>query len=242
MDQCLTVYSPQALRDNLGSLQGMLNKNKGIIASTPSVIPTIDWAAWEAKVPAAELAKIKAEYESLTFPAPKPSSQGQIVEDFVNEYVKAIAPVTQNSAAFLGDMDALKAKLEEDYVTMKDWEPEDWARRFPGLVDKARARHLVGDLTEDEHTTKYLETDNAALAADVRAGKPINPEMPEDVNEYYFGGIATEGDFPNTPKEFLDKVSAPAGSGEESAAEKANRSYLAAYGGLWQSFFSKVGQ
>jgi hypothetical protein len=241
MDQCLTVYSPQALRDNLGTLQGLLNKNKGIVASVPKVIPTINWDEWAATVPAEQLAQIKADYEALTFPAPKESSSGAAVEQFVNSYVEAIAPVTENSAAFLGDMDALKARFQEDYITMADWEPEDWARRFPGLVDKVRARHLVGDITEDDNTTKFIDIDSNALAADVRAGIPINPDLPEDIEEYYFGGVATEGDFPNTPKEFLDAVTqAKGGEEDQSAAERANASYQAQYGGLWSTLFKNL--
>lgn len=238
-DACLTVHSPQPLRDNLNSLQSALNKNKATVASIPAVIPTVDWASWEDKVPADQLAEIKANYEALTFPAPQASNNGAVMEDFVAKYSEAIAPVTEGSKHFLADMEALKAKLQEDYVTMKDWEAEDWARRFPGLVDQARARHLVGDLTEDDHTEKYLDTDNAALAQQVKNGEQINPEMPEDVREYYFGGIATEGDFPTTPKDFLDKVkSAPEGG--QTPQERADTSYIREYGSIWQNLWGNL--
>ncbi len=57
-----------------------------------------------------------------------------------------MAPEVANSANYMKDMQALKTKLQEDFITMHKWEPEDWARRFPGLVDKIRQRVIVGDV------------------------------------------------------------------------------------------------
>ena len=53
-----------------------------------TVIPTVDWASWEDKVPADQLAEIKANYEALTFPAPQASNNGAVMEDFVAKYVR----------------------------------------------------------------------------------------------------------------------------------------------------------
>jgi hypothetical protein len=235
----LTVHSPAALRENLSGLSSALARNKGIVASVPETIPTIDWAAWEGKVPADKLAEIKTQYEGMTFPEPVVSGNGAAVASFVEHYSAAISPVTEGSSGLLTDLTNLKAKFQEDLITMDNWEPEDWARRFPGFIDKVRARHLVGDIVEDDHTSKYLEIDSKALAEDVRAGKQINPSMPEDVNEYYFGGIATEGDFPNTPKDLLEKLTAVSDDGL-SPQERSNAAYLRDYGDMWNSLFSQI--
>jgi len=236
---CLTVYSPQALRDNLLALQTAKSRDDAVIASVAKVVPTINWAEWEGKVPAEQLNAIKAEHEARKFPAPKVSNKAEAVAKFIAAYTEAIKPVTAGSEGLLKDMTSLKAKLEEDYITMNNWEPEDWARRFPGLIDKIRQRHLVGDITEDDHTAKYLALDSKALAEDVRAGKQISTELPADVKEYYFGGLATEGDFPNTPKDLLSKLNSTV-SDDLTPAERSNQAYIRDYGKLWSELFSKI--
>jgi len=132
-------------------------------------IPTVDWDSYIAKgVPAEDVAAIRASFEAKTYPEPTQSASVAAVEEFGREYVARLEPNTEKAANLLNDLTGLKKKLEEDFVTMKDWEAEDWARRFPGLVDKIRANHLVGDITNDEHETQYLNLDLKQLAEDVR--------------------------------------------------------------------------
>jgi hypothetical protein len=237
---CLTNQSPKALRDNFARLDSALSQNRIAISNCAADVPAIDWDSFAAKgVPAETIASLRTKYEALTFPEPQPSANGEHVDAFISAYAARIAPVTEGSQGLLTDLNNLKAKLQEDFITMKDWETEDWARRFPGIVDKVRARHLVGDLTEDEHTTKYMALDNKQITADVQAGKTVDLEMPADVDEYYFGGLNMEGDFPNTPPELLAQLNERTADGV-SAEEAINDSFVNNYGDLWNDLFSKI--
>jgi hypothetical protein len=224
----------------LAKLDHALTSQKIAISACAAGVPEINWEDWAAKgVPEAKIAELRTAYESLTFPEPQPSNKGEAIDEFISEYSELIAPVTEGSAGLLEDLNNLKAKLQEDFITMKDWEAEDWARRFPGIADKIRQRHLVGDITEDDHTTKYLDIDSKQITADIQAGRSVDLDMPADIDEYYFGGIATEGDFPNTSPELLAKLNVRPADGV-SPAEAINQSFLSNYGSTWDKLFTKL--
>ena len=63
--------------------------------------------------------------------------------------------------------------------------------------------------------------------------------MPADIEEYYFGGIATEGDFPNTSPELLAKLNVRPAEGV-SPQDAINEAFLSNYGSTWDKLFTKL--
>jgi hypothetical protein len=239
----LTTASPEVLVENLKALDSAHNRLKGIVSSVPAAVPTIDWAAFEAKgVPAETVAALKKDYEARSYPAPQISSSVAAVDKFVSNYVERMRPITESTETLLGDMANLRSKFQEDFLTLAEqgWSAEDWVRRFPGMADKIRARHLVGDIVEDEHTSQYLNIDAAALAEDVKAGKNISFDMPDDVKEYYFGGLVSENEFPNTPPDVVQRIFKPSTEGGATPRERANNAYIAEFGDLWEPVLTAV--
>jgi len=235
----LTNFTPQSMRDNLASLDSATNRLKAVVASVPANIPSIDWDSYvKAGVPAEQVASIRKTYEAKTYPDSK-EVDTKAVETFASAYAARLAPEVANSANYMKDMQALKTKLQEDFITMHKWEPEDWARRFPGLVDKIRQRVIVGDVIETDDTAAYLKMDLKQITADIKAGKPVDLQLPAEIQEYYFGGINLGNDFPNTDPAYF-KTDAADADDHSPPLEKANKKYIKQYGDLWAALLPKI--
>lgn len=189
---CLTVYSPQPLKEALSSLDRKLNVAKGVVASAPPSVPEIDWDSYiEQGVEAEVVNKMKDAYNSKTFSVAASSeaaSFGEFVKAFQSEMEPLIAQRENEKASLI----KTKSDMDEDLLTYGTWSLHDWERKYPGtLLDGWRKNDLDILMPIEEMVAPVGNVDFKGMAAKLKTGQVVTEldHIPQDSLDYCFGNV-----------------------------------------------------
>lgn len=195
---CLSPYSPQPLRDNLNALDARISRANNVVSSAPKSVPEVNWDKYvEAGVEPEVIAELKAEYEGHDFGEPTLGGEWKSVQGFIDHFKQVAQPKIDALQQKKADINAQKAELQEDFLTSKNWTIGDFERKYPGMLQAAHERWMVGEFFADQAMSDGIHAfDVDEVTRQLKAGE--TPEgirqIPQSSLEYFFGDFMVEGE------------------------------------------------